>query len=208
MKRFLLAATALLFSSLPLSPAASARAPLMYGYGVTAGTMLAPGQYPTVFPKQIRQNEDSDIEKVWQDFHFGVEALAYATTTHRFAASATLGFGKNYRDRNFILKYSRVFVWEAGEIVAGGGAGVGRSVYRTDGKEELSTPYYPLRVEIGPMFRYDFMAFQPQLYGQYNVTWAHFYTNGDGEEEDVGTGLYGMIGLELNFYLGEFRTPI
>ena len=202
MKRLLLVAIALLFST-----AAEARAPLMYGYGLNLGTMLVPGQYPTVFPKQIRQNDDSEIEKVWQDVHLGLEGLIYATPTHRFAASGALGFGKNFRDRYFLLKYARVVNWEAGEIIVGGGAGVGRSVYRTDGKEELSTPYYPLRAEIGPMFRYDFMAFQPQLYGQYNMTWAHFYTNPEGEEEDVGTGLYGMIGIELNFYLGEFRTP-
>ncbi len=199
MKRLLIACTALLCST-----AARAEGPYMYGYGLDVGTMLVPGQYPSVLPKQIRQDEASQIEKVWQDMHLGLEVVAYSNARHRFGAAGAVGFGKNFRDRYFMLKYARVMPWDAGEIVLGGGAGVGRSKYTTDGPEELKTPYYPLRVELGPVFRYDFMAIQPQLYGQYNVTWAHFYTNPEGEEEDVGTGLYGMIGVELNVYLGEF----
>ena len=194
----LLAATAL---TTPLAAEAAPRG----GGGLTLGTMVVPGSYPVRFPSQVRNNDETGISKIRGDAHVGLEGAFYMSDSHRIGATAALGFGSGYFDRNFLLKYNYVIDLDSAEVLLGGGLGVGRSTWSGTDQETLVQPYYPLRVEAGPMLNQGFLAEQVLLYAQYNIpTAANTYTSADGVEESAGTGLNATIGAEIVVMFGSF----
>jgi hypothetical protein len=203
-KHLMLTAVALAAALLTPGEAEAGNSAYMFGLGLHLGTMVIPAKYPAAFPKEIRNNADSELTRIQGDGHFGLEGVYYLDESNRVGFSGSLGFGSNYFDDNLLLKYARVKNFGAADAIVGAGIGIGKSRFRTDGKEELETPYYPLRVEAGPVFRQEFLAEQVLLYTQYNFTWDHVYTNPDGELVEVGTGFYGMIGAEVHVMFGDF----
>ncbi len=187
-----------------LSGDAHAASDEVYGVGLKIGTIALPGLYPAAFPKQIRQSDTTELQKVQTDVHLGLEGVYYLAAEHRVGAVATYAFGSGYGDRSAMLKYGYVNQMDFADLHLGGGVGVGRTRFKTDGKEDLRIPYYPLRVEAGPLVRLDWCAIQADAFVQYNLPWAHYYTAADGSEEDLGPGVYLMGGVELAFFLGEF----
>ena len=193
----LLAAAALLT---PMTAQAETRG----GGGLTLGTMVAPGAYPVRFPSQVRDNDDTGIAKIRGDAHVGLEGAFYMSDEHRIGAVGALGFGENYFDRSFVLKYDYVISMDAAEVLLGGGIGVGRTTFTGTDDERLDLPYYPLRVEAGPALSQGFMSEQFLLYAQYNIPSSGIYTSIDGIEEDAGSGVSMTIGAELVVMFGKF----
>jgi len=175
------------------------------GGGLNVGTMVMPGLYPVRFPNQVRNNEDTGIEKIRGDGHFGLEGAYFLGDEHRIGAAATLGFGSGYFDRSFMLKYDYVIGLEGAEVLLGGGLGVGRNTFNGEDTEQLDLPYYPLRVEAGPMLNQGFLAEQVMLYAQYNIPSRGTYTGLDGVEVDAGPGVFMTIGAELIVMFGNFE---
>ncbi len=207
MTRSLLVLGALVASS----PALAADSTYMWGGGLGIGTMVAPGAYPVYFPSAVNDAADagrSTIEAVGGDFKLSGEGVYYLDGANRVGAQAGLTFGSGFSDRNVMMKYAKVTDFGAADGILGGGAGVGRSVWKTDTEERLDIPYYPVRVEIGAMHRDKDWAVQGILYGQYN--WeanGRSYINQGGNEVDVGRGLYAMMGIELTGMIGDFKPP-
>lgn len=195
-------ALALLTAAL-LAPLAAEAAP-RGGGGLTLGTMVVPGQHPLTFPKQIRNNDDTGISKIRGDAHVGLQGVYYMSDNHRIGATGDLGFGSNYFDRNFLLKYAYIIDLDAAEVVLGGGIGVGKSSFTSETEERFDAAYYPLRVEAGPMLSQGFLAEQVLLYAQYNIPSGSTYTDAAGVEEDAGPGLFMTIGAELVVMFGNF----
>lgn len=194
----LVAAAALL---VPMTSEAAPRG----GGGLTLGTMVVPGAYPLRFPSQVRSNDETGISRIRGDAHVGLEGAFYMSDEHRIGAVGALGFGANYFDRSFLLKYNYVIPMDSAEVLLGGGVGVGRTTFTGTGDERLDMPYYPLRVEAGPALSQGFLAEQLLLYAQYNIPSAgNTYTSIDGVEESAGPGVMMTIGAELVVMFGSF----
>lgn len=194
----------LLLAALTLLPAAAQAEDVMFGGGLTVGTMVVPGEYPASYPKQVRDNDESQINKVKGDAHLGLEAVYYLDESNRVGFGGALGFGKSFFDSNLILKYNRVINFGAADFVFGGGPGMGRSTFKGGDTERLDVRYYAFRAETGPVFRQDFLAEQVLLYGQWNAPWDQVYTDGQGAEVDASRAAYLMIGIEIQGMFGNF----
>ncbi|MFT5682027.1 MAG: hypothetical protein ACI8RZ_002945 [Myxococcota bacterium] len=195
--------TIALLTAASLAPLAAEAAP-RGGGGLSLGTMVVPNQYPLSFPKQVRNNDATGISKVRGDATVGLEGVYYMSDNHRIGASGGLGFGSNYFDRNFKLKYAYIIDLDSAEVVIGGGIGVGKASFTGTDEERFDASYYPLRVEAGPMLNQGFLAEQILLYAQYNIPSNSIYTDAAGVEEDAGPGVFMTIGAEIVVMFGNF----
>ena len=207
MKRVALIAAALFASSTAL-----AADTYMWGGGIGVGTMVVPSKYPVYFPTELNDradNNNSSIEGVGGDFRTVLEGVYYLDAGNRVGVAAGYTFGSDFSDRNLMLKYAKTNDFGAADGIVGVGSGVGRSVWKGEGSEELNIPYYPIRAELGAMHRDKDWAVQGTIYGQYNwEATSRSYTDTAGNAiEDIGRGLYAMVGVELTGMYGDFKPP-
>jgi hypothetical protein len=213
MKRAAFIAAALMASSTALADGT-----YMWGGGLVMGSIVVPGAYPSYFPSvtygeektNISDLQGSTLSQVGGDFHIGLEGVYYLDGGNRVGLyTTTTLFSGDFKDRNFMLKYAKVQDFGAADGVLGAGAGVGRSSWEGEGDEELMISHYPLRAEVGVMHREKEWAVQALLYGQYNLEANNrTYTNANGvAADDVGRGVYAMLGFDLTAMIGDFKPP-
>jgi hypothetical protein len=213
------------------SPVAHAKSShYMFGVGPRVGTIVIPGGYPASFPsfdevgqngeetgEKIKIGEDTTIEKVRGDMILGVEGLYWADKTNRLAASAGLGLGSGYNDTHLILKYDKMNAMDALDAFVGGGLGVGVANFRGENDEHLRVPYYPIRGEVGAIFRQKTYAIQALIFlnlnlpGRQTLTLEQEAKDGSIEEVEYESGFgwsfYPQLGAELQLLFGDFTKP-
>jgi hypothetical protein len=91
-----------------LAPEAQALDPYMWGVGPRIGTMAIPGRYPVSFPDEIRNDDESGLERVRGDLFFGVDSTYYASAHSRVGAFAGLGLGTQFFDAHLQFEYNYV----------------------------------------------------------------------------------------------------
>ena len=196
----------LVLASLFLAPSTAVAGDYMWGGGVLLGTMAWPTAYPSYFPPAV--GDETSIEQADSDAHFGLEGVYYLDGQNRIGASLVFARGKpDFRDRAVTFKYGQMQNAGSLDILIGGGVGIGQSTWEGEGEESLVVTHYPIRAEVGPMYRNGSIAGQFLIYGQYNLQGAHVLTGANGQDLDVGTGLYMQFGVEAHFYLGDFTPP-
>jgi hypothetical protein len=181
-----------------------------------------PGAYPASFPsfnelnakgeetgEKLKIAEDTTIEKVRGDMVLGVEGLYWADKNHRLAGSVGLGLGSGYNDAHLILKYDRMHAMDALDTFVGGGVGVGVSSWRGEDDEHLRVPYYPIRGEVGALFRQKTFAFQALIFLNLNLPGRQTLTLADDTEYESGFGwsFYPQLGAEVQLLFGDFTKP-
>jgi len=212
------------------SAAAAGNSIYMFGVGPRVGTIVIPGAYPASFPSfdELNQNgeetgekvkigDDTTIEKVRGDLVLGAEGLYWADKTNRLAASAGLGFGSGYNDAHLILKYDKMQALDALDTFIGGGVGVGVANFRGENDEHLRVPYYPIRGEVGAIFRQKTYAFQALIFLNLNLPGRQTLTvtqeANDGTlyeaeyESSFGWSFYPQLGAEVQLLFGDFTKP-
>jgi hypothetical protein len=197
----LAAAFAALFAATPAQAE-----PYMWGVGGTIGTIAVPGQYPWGFPPAV--GDYGTIQKVQGDFLLGLDGVYYASESTRFALQGRLDLARGFTDANILGKYNYIIPQgDEIDVVTGVGLGFGSQKFKGYAYEELKIPYYPVRGEVGLMYRNGEGALQLLLFAQFDIPANHKYTNWNGFEEDVGTGFYLSIGLEFAVMVGDFSPP-
>jgi hypothetical protein len=202
MRRWIVCGTALL-----LSVRAEAVDAYMWGIGPHLGTMVVPAQFPSTFPPAVVDDPGSTANRIGGDLDLGVDAIYYANRTTRVGISGALDVAPNYNDIRILLRYNLVNSTDAMDILVGGAVGAGTMRFDWEGNQLLRVPYYPLRGEVSALIRDGVRAYQLTPYAQYNLPSNHFYTSVSGEEVDVGTGIYAMIGVEASILFGDFTPP-
>lgn len=191
--------TLLCLLALSLSPAHAAKQP-MWGVGGSLGTVVLPGAYPLMFPPAVE-----DIDKVRGDVTLNGEGMYYLDKTNRVGGMLGGDFGSGYRDLHIIAKYDRMVQFDALDGFIGGGLGLGSSRWTGKDAAQVKVPNYPLRAEAGFLYHKKTWAVQATAFAQYNWPSTHYYTNANGVEEDVGTGIYALMGVEVGGYYGNFK---
>ncbi len=202
----------------------------MFGFGPRLGTIVVPGGYPASFPsfdevnqageesgEKIKISEDTTIEKVRGDAVIGIEGLYWADKTNRLAATAGLGLGSGYKDAHLILKYDKMYNLDALDTFVGGGVGVGVANFSGELDERLRVPYYPIRGEVGAIFRQKTHAFQALIFLNLNLPGRQTLTlqqeAKDGTiyeaeyESSFGWSFYPQLGAEIQLLFGDFTKP-
>jgi hypothetical protein len=221
----------LAITALSWSPAAQAgNSTYMFGFGPRVGTIVIPGGYPASFPsfdqldengdetgEKVKIGEDTTIEKVRGDLVLGMEGLYWADKTNRLAATAGLGLGSGYNDAHLILKYDKMQAMDALDVFVGGGVGVGVANFRGDLDERLRVPYYPIRGEVGAIFRQKTHAIQALIFLNLNLpgrqTLSLNQEASDGTTYEVeyesgfGWSFYPQVGAEIQLLFGDFTKP-
>lgn len=202
----------------------------MFGFGPRVGTIVIPGGYPASFPsfdqldengeetgEKIKIAEDTTIEKVRGDLVLGLEGLYWADKTNRLAGTAGLGLGSGYNDAHLILKYDKMQAMDALDVFVGGGVGVGVANFRGESDERLRVPYYPIRGEVGAIFRQKTHAVQALIFLNLNLPGRQTLTlnqeAADGSiyeveyESGFGWSFYPQVGAEIQLLFGDFTKP-
>lgn len=224
---------------LAASPAEAA--PHMWGAGGHVSTMVIPGRYPITFPNKVdnynfideeepgggdpnsdepKRDLDANgdplfhgLERVKNDVSFGGDFVYYIDKDNRIGALAQMGVGRRYFDMNIMARYDRVYANASEfELLVGGALGVGSMRFRGSGPEKLAVSYFPIRANLGGLYRTDTMAFQLSLFAQSSIPSNQTYTKFDGTVvESVGTAFslfsYLSSGLEFTFMYGDFKPP-
>lgn len=177
-----------------------------WGVGPSIGTLFIPGHLPMRFPEEVRddmvQGEPS-LERVRGDVQVGVDGVYYAGDAFRLGALAGLGLGSDYFDAHLILHYDQaVASFEAMDVTAGVGVGIGSTTWTGAREARLAVPYYPVRVQVGSIFHQDWTAVQGSLFAQYNLPSNHYFRDSRGNDVDTGGGMYLAFGAELTVYFG------
>lgn len=203
-------------------PVRAGNATYMYGIGPRVGTVVLPGGYPANFPsfdevdadgeetgEKIKVGEDTTIEKVRGDIVLGLEGLYWADATNRLGAIGGFGLGSGYHDANLLLKYDRMSDLDALDLFVGGGLGVGVASWTGEEDERLRVPYYPLRGEVGALFRQGGFAIQGLIFLNLNIPGRQTLTLSDGSAYESGFGwaFYPQVGVELSVLFGDFTKP-
>ncbi|MFT6146632.1 MAG: hypothetical protein ACJAZO_002977 [Myxococcota bacterium] len=170
--------------------------------------MAIPGRYPVSFPDEIRNDDESGLERVRGDLFFGVDSTYYASAHSRVGAFAGLGLGTQFFDAHLQFEYNYVLSASSIDFLFGGGVGFGTHRFSGPGEEQLVVPYYPLRAESSALVRDNSRAYQLTVFGQLNVPSNHFYRDFNSVEDDsVGGGVYATLGIELAVFFGDFTPP-
>ncbi len=177
----------------------------MWGVGPRIGSFVIPGRFPGAWPGRVA--DDDALEKVGGDVILGAEGDYWANPTNRFGALAGLDLGADYLNAHLLLKYDRIVPFEDLDGFVGGGAGVSTHRWSSDTEASLKVPAYPLRGEAGVLLRRGSTAWQVLIHAQYDIPGASTYVDAEGEEEDVGWGLYLQMGAELSVLFGDFTPP-
>ncbi len=226
----------LVLGALGASGTAHADDAYMWAIGPRLGTMVFPGAYPLLFPARVNTydvNDDgetdvgpngneqhSDLEKVRGDVIFGGEGYYWLNKEQRIGAYAGLGAGTGFSDVNLVLKYDQMITGGGDvDVYIGGGLGFGSMTFKgldNDGvldpaedAERLRINYFPARLEISPLFRFDTWGIQPKLWGGLNIPSSHRWTV-DGEEIDGIQGTlfnYATFGIEAAVMFGDLKPP-
>jgi hypothetical protein len=222
----LFACAALCWSSAALAGTST----YMFGFGPRVGTIVIPGGYPASYPsfdeqdqngeetgEKIKIGEDTSIEKVRGDLILGMEGLYWADKSNRLAGTVGLGLGSGYNDAHLILKYDKMQAMDALDVFVGGGVGVGVANFKGDEGEHLRVPYYPIRGEVGAIFRQKTHAIQALLFLNLNLPGRQTLTldqeAADGTlyeveyESAFGWSFYPQLGAEIQLLFGDFTKP-
>ncbi|TNE89089.1 MAG: hypothetical protein EP330_11665 [Deltaproteobacteria bacterium] len=205
-----LAAALLTVGLASAAPRAEALDPFMWGVGPRIGTNAIPAAYPLTLPPYLRDPDNgSTIERTSGDLFVGVDAVYYATGHTRVGLLGGIGFGLGspFFDGHVIFRYNYVSQTGAMDFLLGGGAGFGTSKWSGERSESLRVPYYPLRAEASALVRDNSRGYQGTVFFQYNLPANHFYTNADGVDVDIGTGIYPTLGIEFSVLFGDFTPP-
>jgi hypothetical protein len=178
--------------------------PYMWGVGGRLGTIVFPSQYPVLFPPAV-EDDNTGIEKTRGDVIFGGEGYYWANPNSRFNLTAGLGSGSGYHDMHLLVGYDQITHLQGLDYFLGGGAGLGKSVWTGQDEAKLEVPNFPLRVQAGLHWHQTKVAIEGLVFAQYNLPSAHYLTGRNGNDLEVGTGVYIQAGLELRVLYGSFE---
>lgn len=202
-----LISTALAVPCAALLAAAPAQAdPHMYGVGASAGTIVVPGQYPYGFPPAV--GDAGTMPRVGGDFLLGLDGFYYTDENTRFGLGGRLDFARSYFDAHMMLRYD--YLQPQGDdidVLAGVGLGLGSQKFSGYADEKLVVNYIPIRGEAGLAYRNGEGMLQLLAFAQLDVPTGDKYLDWDGSEQEVGTGFYFKVGLELGVFVGDFTPP-
>jgi hypothetical protein len=181
----------------------------MWGIGPKIGTNALPGGYPLAFPKAV---VDNSLDKARFDLLFGASAYYYASQSSRLGLDLQGDFGKGFDEEEAILKYNWVYQGDAIDFVTGLGLGAGvMHFHDTAGADQTDAKMlvndFPVRGEIGALVRDGTRGYQGNLFGQLGIPTRSVYTDPDGLQDNVGFGLYLMVGIEVSVLFGDFEPP-
>jgi hypothetical protein len=202
----------------------------MYGFGPRVGTIVSPGGYPASFPsfdevdengdetgEKVKPEDSTSIEKVRGDLSLGLEGLYWADKSNRLAGTVGVGLGSGYQDAHLILKYDKMQAMDALDTFVGAGVGVGVANFRGDEDQRLRVPYYPIRGEVGAIFRQKTYAFQALIFlnlnlpGRQTMTMTQEASDGTSYEVEYessfGWSFYPQLGAEVQLLFGDFTKP-
>ena len=205
MRRFIHLALAVPCGAL-LAAAPAQADPYMYGIGASAGTVIVPGQYPYGFPPAI--GDAGTMPRVGGDLLLGLDGFYYADANTRFGLGGRLDFAKAYFDGNVMIRYD--YLQPQGDdidVLAGLGLGIGSQKWSGYADEKLVVNYIPARGEVGLAYRNGEGMLQLLAFAQYDIPTGDKYLDWDGSEQDVGTGFYLKVGIELGVFVGDFKPP-
>lgn len=219
-----------MISLLLLVSTAAAESEHWWGIGPMIGTTGFPIEYPAFFPALVQNDAGENlVEPVTFDLRFGAHAVYYLGNGGRIG-------GRVHYDGNFAtwsaqeitVEYEVVLTKvDKFQVMAGGGLGFGHDRFGAlaDSKNPnayLDVTYFPLRAQIGGLWRDKTRAYEAQLFGTWHIAGEQkFSKTGETADEETGTAvadplaiddtksdaaLYVAIGAELTVYFGNFKN--
>lgn len=220
-----------MISLLLASAAALAEPQNWWGVGPTIGTTGFPIEYPAVMP-ELAQNNDGDnlVAPVTFDLRVGAHAVYYIGNGGRIGGRAFYaGNFATWGAQEITIEYDVVLTKvEKFQILAGGGLGFGHDRFGATAEANnpdayLDVTYFPLRAQIGGLFRNGARAYELQIFGTWHIAGEQkFSLTGEAADEETGTAiadpfatdattksdtaLYAAIGVEATVYFGDFKN--
>ncbi|GDX83100.1 hypothetical protein LBMAG42_49110 [Deltaproteobacteria bacterium] len=214
-----------------LAIVSSAHAEHWWGVGPTIGTMGFPVEYPALMPA-LAQNNDGDnlVDPVLFDLRVGAHGVYYLGDGGRIGARLLYaGNFAAWASQEITVEYDWVLTKsDSFQVIGGGGLGFGHDNFgKGEGENgggateaNLDVTYFPLRAQIGILWRDRTRAYEANLFGTWHIAGDQTFTNAQGEKEkgtavsdlfaDGGTksdaALYVAVGAEVTVYFGNFKT--
>lgn len=216
------------------SAAALAEPQNWWGVGPMIGTTGFPVQYPAVMPP-LAQDDDGNnfVEPVTFDLRVGARGVYYIGNGGRIGGRAFYaGNFATWGAQEITIEYE-VVLTKADKFQLLGGGGVGFGHDRFGALPEAKNPdayldvtYFPLRAQIGGLFRNGSRAYELQIFGTWHIAGEQkFSKTGEAADEKTGTAisdplaeisgaesvksdaaLYAAIGAEVTVYFGDFKS--
>jgi hypothetical protein len=203
-----------LLLSLALGTAEAKDGPFMWGAGGGLYTLGFPPAFPLLYPGDTNFQA---TDKVRGDIGLNLRGMAYLNKQWRGAARVSLGrgvgdAGNGFGSRAFNLEVDKIFLSENGaSAFVGGGVGITRLGFEPDdqGGAELLVNAYQARAQVGAYYRIQEQhAVELALFGLAPIPYMQTFTSSSGAESQVRFGAYlPVIGVEANYYFGDFRPP-
>lgn len=198
-----------------------------WGIGPTLGTTGFPIEYPVVFPGiATGANGAPRVEPVTFDLRAGAHGVYYVGTGGRVGARlqlggnfATWGFQEATVEYEWILTRADNI-----QVLGGGGLGFGHENFGADPEAAdpdayLDVTYFPVRAQIGILWRDRTRAYEADLFGTWHLAGEQvFSATGNADDEVTGTAvslddttqsdaaLYVALGAEITVYFGDFKN--
>jgi len=208
-------------------------APYMWGVGPRIGTTFVPNAVPAInFPPRIENYDFVDegpragdprdldaqgnprfttLERVRFDVTYGLDAFYALDRRNRIGAMLGFGGGAGFFDVKAGVRYDRVLASPRKfSLVGGFAAGFGQLRFRGVEPESLRVPYYPLQARLQAQLHDRVRAYALGITGELGIPSNTFYTDLDGEPQNVGyfnVARNATLGVELQVYFGDFTPP-
>lgn len=208
----------------------SALADPWWGIGPSLGTMGFPVDYPAVMPELAQSSKGKNlVDPVQFDLRVGAHGVYYLGKSGRMGAR--LYYGGNFaawNSQEMTVEWDWILMrHENFQVFGGAGLGFGHdhfgSVEGTEKKDPyLDVTYFPLRGQIGMLWRDRTRAYEANLFGTWHIAGEQtFSATGKAEDEENGTAvsdpfgtdttksdaaLYVAVGAEITVYFGNFRN--
>jgi len=202
-----------LLLSLALGTAQAKEGPYMWGAGGGLYTLVFPGGYPLLYPKETGFQA---TDKVQGDLGLNLRGTIYMDRTWRGAARISLGRGVGDNGNGFgssaiTLEVDKILAGQNGaSFFVGGGLGLGTMKFEPDdqGGAELHLKTYNVRAQAGGYYRMEKQAVEIDLFALGVLPHNQIFTSSSGADQDVNLGIYlPVIGVEATYYYGDFKPP-
>lgn len=208
----------------------AAHADHWWGIGPSIGTMGFPVEYPAIMPA-LAQNANGNnlVDPVKFDLRIGGHAVYYVGGGGRVGARAYYGANfATWSSQELTVEYEWILHKQDNfQVLAGAGLGFGHDRFGAaepsgDNNPYLDVTYFPLRGQVGVLWRDRTRAYEANLFGTWHIAGdQRFSKTGDVADEETGTAvsdpfggdttksdtaLYVAVGAEITVYFGNFRN--
>lgn len=215
-----------------LALVSSAHAGHWWGVGPTIGTMGFPIEYPALMPALAQDNDgDNLVDPVLFDLRVGAHGVYYLGDGGRIGARLLYaGNFAAWSSQEVTVEYDWVLTKsDSFQVFGGGGLGFGHDNFgKADGDSgkgattaSLDVTYFPLRAQIGILWRDRTRAYEANLFGTWHIAGDQSFKKSESAEPEHGTAvsdpfaddatksdaaLYVAVGAEVTVYFGNFKS--